>query len=337
MTAPPFSHDAAVKNLLRTYPDEALEFLAQDITTSRGMPTSWDILDTGVLKDDTAEPGPGMAMDLAIRYNFHEGSPLLLVLVEHWSDAARLDLLRTARYYIDLRRRFPSDEILPISLVDDNIARPLEDTWRDHASGTLHFHFHTRIVQIPALAMDAYRHTRNRVALSFTPNMSGCDDPVEQIFQVTAAFHDREDMAGVRTFFAFWVVEGRLNAMDQRRLNNRLKENEMPVIMEWLHQEGLEKGLLKGMQQGLEEGMVTGMARGMARGLAHGMEKGIEQGIEQGIEKGIERGIEQGRTEGVRRKALEDARRLRDHGVSWDIITDVTGLTPPDLEEHVPT
>lgn len=64
-------------------------------------------------KDDAAEPGPGQSMDLAIEYGFEKDQRVLVVLVEHWSDADKLDLLRTARYYLDLCRRFPGHQILP--------------------------------------------------------------------------------------------------------------------------------------------------------------------------------------------------------------------------------
>jgi hypothetical protein len=67
MPALNFSHDQAVKNLIKDYPDEALEFLAQDVVMIHGKPISVEFLDTAITKDDVAEPGPGMAMDLAIR------------------------------------------------------------------------------------------------------------------------------------------------------------------------------------------------------------------------------------------------------------------------------
>jgi len=63
----PFSHDQAVKNLIKDYPEEALEFLASDVVLARGRPVEVEFLDTTVAKDDAAQPGPGQAMDLAIR------------------------------------------------------------------------------------------------------------------------------------------------------------------------------------------------------------------------------------------------------------------------------
>jgi len=276
----PFSHDQAVKNLIKSYPEEALEFLASDVIAAHGHPVDVEFLDTTVAKDDAAEPGPGQAMDLAIRYGFADGHGVLFVLVEHWSSADRLDLLRTARYYLDLCRRFPDDEILPIALVDDDRPRELSDAVERGALGVSHLRFQTRIVQVPALRLEHFRETANRVALSFTPNMAGTFDRVEQVVRVAIGFRDRHDMTGYRKFFAFWVVEGRLKLEDQSILDRRLKEMDMPEIIDWWRQEGIELGKVEGMRQ----------------------------------------------------KALEDARKLVEHGVSWQIITSATGVKLEDLE-----
>ncbi len=56
------------------------------------------------------------------------------------------------------------------------------------------------------------------------------------------------------------------------------------------------------------------------------------QGEQRGIQKGIEQGIEQGIEKGARHKALEAARKMREHGISWEIITSATGLKPEDLD-----
>jgi len=291
-----FSHDQAVKNLIKDYPVEALEFLAEDVVKDHGKPVGIEFLDTAVSREDAAEPGPGQAMDLAIRYTFVDARSVIFVLVEHWSDAYRLDLLRTARYYLDLCRRFPQDEILPIALVDDDRPRELSDTIDRGAQGQSYLRFHTRIVQIPMLEMVRFRNTANRVALSFSPNMAGDFDRVEQVMHVAFAFRDCDDLQGFRKFFAFWVVEGRLKLEEQRELKQRLKEIDMPEIMEWFRQEG------------------------------------IEAGYQEGMEKGIERGIERGMEKGIRTSKLEDARKMREHGIAWSIVTDVTGMTPEDLQ-----
>lgn len=266
MPALNFSHDQAVKNLIKDYPAEALAFLAQDVVAAYGPPVDIEFLDTAVAKDDVAEPGPGQAMDLAIRYVFADGRGVLFVLVEHWSSADKLDLLRTARYYLDLCRRFPQDEILPIALVDGNHPRELVDTIERGAQGVAHLRFHTRIVQVPTLDLERFRGTANRVALSFLPNMQGTWDPVERVLHVALAFQAQSDAQGTRKFFALWVVEAGLGIEQQRELDRRLKEMDMPEIIEWWVQEGLEKGREDGLRQGLRENALENARKMLDRG-----------------------------------------------------------------------
>ncbi len=56
-----------------------------------------------------------------------------------------------------------------------------------------------------------------------------------------------------------------------------------------------------------------------------------EQILQRGEQRGIQQGLEQGLERGARVAKMEDARKLRDHGVAWAIITDATGVTPADL------
>ena len=67
------------------------------------------------------------------------------------------------------------------------------------------------------------------------------------------------------------------------------------------------------------------------------IEYGIQIGREEGIEKGMERGIEKGRQEGIEkgieRGRLEMARRLREAGVSINIIEETTSLSKSDIEK----
>jgi len=133
------------------------------------------------------------------------------------------------------------------------------------------------LVQIPALKMETYRRTSNRVALSFLPNMHGSQG-VESVLDVTIAFFQAGDQEGVRLLFAFWVVEGRLNSVEQNELNRKLKERDMPEIIDWWRQEGIEIG----------------------------MEKGVEKGVQA--------------------TQIDNARKMREHGIAWEIVTDVTGI-----------
>jgi hypothetical protein len=49
---------------------------------------------------------------------------------------------------------------------------------------------------------------------------------------------------------------------------------------------------------------------------------------EQILLRGEARGIEKGRLA----SKLEDARRMREHGIAWNVVTDITGVKPEDQE-----
>lgn len=59
-----------------------------------------------------------------------------------------------------------------------------------------------------------------------------------------------------------------------------------------------------------------------SRGVDEGIEKGLEQGLEQGIEQGLEQGIEQG----VVQNNLDNARKMKHHHLSFELIGKITGL-----------
>src|SRR5574344_2587986 len=93
---PRLSIDQGIKELIQLRPRDAFEFLLPDIHSVRGDPASWEFLSTQVRKKDLR--GKGFTMDLCIRYAFPSGTPLLLVLVEHWATSRSMALVRTAPY-----------------------------------------------------------------------------------------------------------------------------------------------------------------------------------------------------------------------------------------------
>lgn len=62
------------------------------------------------------------------------------------------------------------------------------------------------------------------------------------------------------------------------------------------------------------------------------LEKGREQGREQGLEEGRAEGREQGRAEGADSTKKELAKAFRDDGISLEIISKRTGLSPEEIK-----
>ena len=59
-----------------------------------------------------------------------------------------------------------------------------------------------------------------------------------------------------------------------------------------------------------------------------GLEQGLARGLEQGLEQGIEQGLEQGRNE----ERLQLIRKMVSHGMTPELISDMTGLSLEEIE-----
>lgn len=67
----------------------------------------------------------------------------------------------------------------------------------------------------------------------------------------------------------------------------------------------------------------------LKEGLAKGLEEGIAKGIEQGIEQGIEIGVNKGKKE----NSYDIARKMKQNGLSVDMIAECTGLSKSEIEK----
>ena len=65
----------------------------------------------------------------------------------------------------------------------------------------------------------------------------------------------------------------------------------------------------------------TAKLEGRIEGLAEGRAKGLEEGRAKGLE------------EGRAKERLDNAHRMKSLGVSFDIISQVTGLAPEEIEK----
>ena len=61
-------------------------------------------------------------------------------------------------------------------------------------------------------------------------------------------------------------------------------------------------------------------------------EEGMKEGLKEGIREGIKEGMEKGMEKGEQKKQIEIARKMREDGISIDIIIKYTGLQSSDIE-----
>lgn len=67
--------------------------------------------------------------------------------------------------------------------------------------------------------------------------------------------------------------------------------------------------------------------------LKEGLEEGLAKGIAKGIEQGIEQGIEIGVNKGKKANSYDIARKMKQKGLSVDMIAECTGLSKSEIEK----
>lgn len=62
-------------------------------------------------------------------------------------------------------------------------------------------------------------------------------------------------------------------------------------------------------------------------------EQALKEGFEEGIAKGIEQGIEIGVNKGKKENSYDIARKMKQKGLSVDMIAECTGLSKSEIEK----
>ena len=271
--------DQAIKELLKSYPADTLEFLLPEVSREWGKPIGWEFLNTGTRKHDLGRKG--YVMDLNIRYTFKAHTMVLVVLIEHWSTARSVNPYRTAHYFLDLLERFPGEEVVPVALVTDLVPAAIQNCVHAQSRGTVWLHFETLVREVSREENAAWAGVGNAIAYALWGAMSGPEDRVEKAFAGADALRLLVSAEECRRLFPLVAEVGKLTA---KEVEAYMKKRELihSEVVDWLE------------------------ARGEARG----------------------------KLEGERAKALDVALNLLEHGISWEIITESTGVTPADLKKR---
>lgn len=262
--------DQAIKELLKSYPADTLEFLLPDAAREWGKPTAWEFLNTGTRKHDLARKG--YVMDLNIRYTFGARSVVLVVLIEHWSTARSVNPHRTAHYFLDLLERFPGEEVVPVALVTDLVPAHIQNSVHAESRGRVWLHFETLVREVSREESSAWASAGNAIGHALRGAMAGPEDRVEKAFAGADALRALVSPEECRRLFPLVAEVGKLTT---KEVEAYMKKSELihSEVVDWLE------------------------------------------------------------ARGERAKALDAARKLQEHGISWDIITDSTGIKPADLKK----
>ena len=83
----------------------------------------------------------------------------------------------------------------------------------------------------------------------------------------------------------------------------------------------------------MKKGEELGFVKGMESGFAKGEESGFAKGEESGFAKGEESGFAKGEESGAAKERLEIAKKLKEYGISADVIAKNTNLSQKVIEE----
>lgn len=159
---------------------------------------------------------------------------------------------------------------------------------------------------------------------------------IREIFIEFPLFNKREDEC--RTPLDYWLYNLKymeqlesLQFKGQKALFQRLEELARIVNMNKKERDEYE-ACLKVYRDNYntwnymkEQALKEGLEEGLAKGLEEGIAKGIEQGIEQGIEIGVNKGKKE--------NSYDIARKMKQKGLSVDMIAECTGLTKSEIEK----
>jgi hypothetical protein len=241
---PAVSVDQAIKELLQIRPADTLAFLLPQVVAQRGPPCSWQFHNVQIRKKDLVRKG--LVMDLNIEYRFPDGSPLLMVLVEHWSTARSVDLLRTAQYFLDLTGRFPDHEVVPVALVTEIDAAPIVDHIDRSALGREVLRFATYVVQLSQTEAQTWSLAGNLVAATLLTAMGGTLTRAQKL-EATIQFFMNHDAEETKRLFPLISEVGKFtheeHAMTYKYLTQLPKPLFMTMIEDHAKAEGLEQGI----------------------------------------------------------------------------------------------
>ncbi len=88
----------------------------------------------------------------------------MILLVEHWSAARKVDLTRVLWYYAALLLKHPAAEVFPLVLVTGRSACSVPDRLESSIAGQQVLAFAVRVVRIGPSDLPLLRSLQNRVA-----------------------------------------------------------------------------------------------------------------------------------------------------------------------------
>ena len=270
-----------LKALFSTYPEETLEVFVPELLAERGTPTRIETLQQEVPLPDLGEPS--RFLDVAMLATWADGSQTVILLIEHWSEARKVDLTRVLWYTTALAVQHLGAAILPIILVTDPAAGNLQDQLLWHVAGRTILDFRVQVVQVGPEDLPRLRQLQNHVAAVFLALALRSAGPIAAAVAAMRAMTDlTTTLDDLRRFLPLAVKLARIHASELHLFYTQLRqENHMWTIFDEVEAEGKAKG----KAEGKAEGVILALRDLVAQGILpiDGARREIRRLIDQGL------------------------------------------------------
>ena len=248
------SEDRGFKALFSAYPQETIEVFVPELLTERGKPITVTVLQQESTLPDLGEPN--RFLDVALLATWADGSQAVILLVEHWSEARKVDLRRVLWYVADLALRHPQAAVLPAILLTDPSAQAVSGSLEIVVAGQVTVALHARVTRIGASDLPRLRLFQSRVAFTLGLLAARQTDAIEVL---VAYVQDMVQAPGplddLERFLPFAMKLAKIPESDVPRFRHRLKETGMINVITEMKEEAKAKAIAKAMAEGMAEGL----------------------------------------------------------------------------------
>lgn len=217
------------------------------------------------------DPGArGGFLDVALKFSWDDGATLVILLVEHWSDARAVDLVRVNRYVAELAWKHRDAVVDPVILVTDPRAGAVPDQWTMEVAGRIVSTLRVRVIRTDAAFSRQWQQARNRIAACLLV-LVPAPDPVALVLQgLRLACDARGPRADLEWMLPLLLEFARLSSDQGRKAVITRMRGEPAMIDIWqvFRDEGRAEGKAEGQAEGKAEGMAVGKSEGKAEGKA---------------------------------------------------------------------
>ena len=244
------SEDRGFKALLSSYPVETIDVFVPELLAERGKPAKVMVLQQEAIVPDLGEPS--RFLDVALLATWADGRQAVILLVEHWSQARKVDLRRVNWSVADLALRHARAAVYPVVLVTDPDAQAVPDRWEMTVAGIVTSALRVRVFRVTAVDLPRLRSLQNRVAaiLTILARLDAVDAVMAALEHMARSPGPFDDL---KRFLPFAVKLARMPESDRPRFRRRLEEAGMVDVVTLWVEEGRAEGRAEARAEALAQ------------------------------------------------------------------------------------